>query len=240
MAATIELTGGGFTDALGNVLANGKLTLGLSAESARVGNAFITTTEVTINLDGDGNVIAGQYVYGNDAITPDGTLYRVTAFTPQGQAVWGPNNQRLTGSGTFDLGQWIPNSPAAQTPSGSSPATYVTETFGDPAGRAIADGKLVLNLTTDAVSSDGRQVCAGREMTIPLDANGTAAFTIYPNDKLTPAGTTYFAKVFAAQGQPVWEKELTVEAGSQGFIVQDDDTSIFLLDGSSVFGLIQD
>jgi hypothetical protein len=241
MGATIELTGGGFTDALGNVLANGRLTLGLSAESARVGNVFITTTDITIQLDGDGNVVAGQYVYGNDAISPDGTFYRVTALTPSGQAVWGPNCQRVTGTGTFDLGQWIPNVLSTlQTPSGSSPATYITETFGDPAGRPIADGTLVLNLTTDAVSSDGSQVCAGREVTIPLDANGTAALTIYPNDKLLPIGTTYFAKVFTAKGQPVWEKELTVASTSQSFIVQDDGTSIFLLDGSSTFGLVQD
>jgi hypothetical protein len=73
--------------------------------------------EITINLDASGNAVAGQYVWGNDVLLPINSYYTVTGYTAQGQPAWGPNNQQIVGTGTFDLGSWIPNQVISWVPS---------------------------------------------------------------------------------------------------------------------------
>lgn len=115
MSATpIELTGN-FQNFDGTPLANGYLVFELSQPSSVqgpsvAGVAYICNgIKIRINLDADGNVIVGQNLWGNDAISPTGTYYSVTGYTAQGQPVYGPNYQTVTGSGTFDIGTWVPN-----------------------------------------------------------------------------------------------------------------------------------
>jgi hypothetical protein len=115
MSAPNILIGGGFSDILGNPLAFGYLTFELS-DSAVVN----TTTQIVagkttrINLDADGNVAGSgptvQVMWSNDDMTPDTTYYTVSAYSAQGQLVWGPNYvQVLSDPSPFDIGAWIPS-----------------------------------------------------------------------------------------------------------------------------------
>lgn len=115
MSATpIELTGN-FQNFDGTPLANGYLVFELSQPSSAQGPSvagvgyICNGIKIRISLDADGNVAAGQHIWGNDALSPSGSYYRVTGFTAQGQPSWGPNCQTVTGSGTFDIGTWVPN-----------------------------------------------------------------------------------------------------------------------------------
>lgn len=110
MSSKVQLAGGNFQDAEGNELANGYLLMALSQDGQVNQNTQVAGgRRIFIQLDGAGNVITNpaQSVWGNDAISPTGTYYTVTAYTEQGQAVWQQIVQ-VTGSGEFDTGTWVP------------------------------------------------------------------------------------------------------------------------------------
>lgn len=103
------LSGGGFQDSEGNLLANGVLHFLLSQDGSVSGVGNICSgIEVLIQLDADGNATSGSEIWGNDVISPPNNFYRVTGYSATGQPSWGPNNQQVVGS-TFDLGTWVPN-----------------------------------------------------------------------------------------------------------------------------------
>lgn len=109
-ASKVQLTGGNFQDAEGNVLALGYLTMHLSQDEEANSSLVCAGIEIKITLDANGNVSAGQSVWGNDQLLPDNSYYKVTGYTAAGQPAWGPNNQQVLGNGgTFDTGSWIPN-----------------------------------------------------------------------------------------------------------------------------------
>jgi hypothetical protein len=111
------LSGGGFQDSEGNVLANGALHFLLSQDGSVSGVGNICSgIEVIIQLDDDGNAVSGSEIWGNDVISPTNSFYRVTGYSATGQPSWGPNNQQVTGS-TFDLGTWVPNQIISWVPS---------------------------------------------------------------------------------------------------------------------------
>ena len=124
-ATKVQLTGGGFQDAEGNLLANGYLEFVLSQDSSvtGVGNIAAGVT-IKIQLDSVGNAAssasspaaADQYLWGNDVLNTPNTFYKVTGFTAEGQPAWGPNNQQVIGSSPFDLGTWVPNTVFQWTP----------------------------------------------------------------------------------------------------------------------------
>src|SRR6266704_4600838 len=65
--------------------------------------------------------------------------------------------------------------------------------FQNPSGVAVVSGFLVLQLSAPAVVSGTGQVVPS-QIVIALNASGQAAATqIWPNDQLSPAGTTYSA-----------------------------------------------
>jgi hypothetical protein len=112
MSSPVQLINGGFQDILGNALVNGYLIFELSTPTS-VGTTYICDgVKIKVTLDSDGNVAGTQYIYGNDSMTPSDSYYRVTAYTAEGQPAWGPNNQTVTGNGTFDIGTWVPNQTA--------------------------------------------------------------------------------------------------------------------------------
>ena len=112
MAATkTELTGGSFQDSLGNPLASGYLTMHLSQDCSVSGVGTVCSgIDITVNLDANGNVVAGQYVWSNLVMSPQNNYYKVTGFTAAGQRAFGPNNQQVASGATFNLDAWIPNS----------------------------------------------------------------------------------------------------------------------------------
>lgn len=112
MSSPLRLINGGFQNILGNTLANGYLIFELSKPTGVAGVGYICNgVRIKITLDSSGNVAGTQSLWGNDAMAPSDSYYRVTAYTAEGQPAWGPNNQTVTGSGTFDLGTWVPNHP---------------------------------------------------------------------------------------------------------------------------------
>jgi hypothetical protein len=117
MAAKVELVGGQFQDLQGNQLALGYIKMKLSSDEEVNDSLICSGIEITINLDSTGNCVVGQSVWGNDVMSPVNSFYRVTVYSAQGQIVWGPNNQQVTGIGPFDVGTWIPNSVISWTPS---------------------------------------------------------------------------------------------------------------------------
>jgi Pectate lyase superfamily protein len=130
MSTKVQLTGGPFEDAMGNVLANGYLTMTLSQDGTVPSVALVGAgVGITIQLDSNGNIVSSpaQSVWGNDVIRPDNTYYRVTGYTQQGQPAWGSNNQQVVGGPTFDVGQWTPNALISILTSGSGPALQTNE-----------------------------------------------------------------------------------------------------------------
>lgn len=111
MAATkTELTGGSFQDSLGNPLASGYLTMRLSQDCSVSGVGTVCSgIDITVNLDTNGNVVAGQYVWSNLVMSPQNNYYKVTGFTAAGQRAFGPNNQQVASGSTFNLDSWTPN-----------------------------------------------------------------------------------------------------------------------------------
>ena len=111
MAATkTELTGGSFQDSLGNPLASGYLTMHLSQDCSVSGVGTVCSgIDITVNLDANGNVVAGQYVWSNLVMSPQNNYYKVTGFTAAGQRAFGPNNQQVASGSTFNLDSWTPN-----------------------------------------------------------------------------------------------------------------------------------
>lgn len=77
----------------------------------------------------------------------------------------------------------------------------------DALGNPLALGYLTFRLNTDAVTGTNSQIVAGRVTRVSLDADGNIAGTVllWPNDQLTPSGTTYHIKAFDSRGQFVWE-----------------------------------
>lgn len=84
-------------------------------------------------------------------------------------------------------------------------------TFKDSSDTPIANGTLTLRLNTDGMSAD-KQISAEVVVKIILDGSGSVSQNITPNASISPAGTIYFAKVYTAQGQLVWQQELNLTA----------------------------
>jgi len=138
MAATkTQLLGGAFQYGLGNVLANGYLTMKLSQDAAVSGVGNICSgVEITIQLDVNGNVVASpaQSVWANTGgvLSPINTYYKVTGYTQEGQRAWGANNQQIAAGATFNLSSWVPNSVISWFPEVSQNAALAIEVDGIP------------------------------------------------------------------------------------------------------------
>jgi hypothetical protein len=119
-ATKTQLIGGHFQASDGTILANGYLRMFLSADEVVTGVANVGSgVYIQIQLDSNGSVASSsstppapnQFIWSNDVMTPVNSYYRVFGYAANGQLAWGPNNQQVAfGSGTFDVGTWIPNS----------------------------------------------------------------------------------------------------------------------------------
>lgn len=111
MSSKVQLAGGNFQDAEGNELANGYLVMVLSQDAqANHNTQIVGGRKLHIFLDGAGNVITapGQFVWGNDVLSPVGTYYTVFAYTEAGQLVWDEVVQVTSDTSEFDVGTWVP------------------------------------------------------------------------------------------------------------------------------------
>ena len=108
----VQLIGGKFQDPEGNPLDLGYLEMELSQDGTVPGVGNIASgikIKILLNALGSVSVTPPQYVWGNDVILPVNNYYKVTGYTAAGQPAWGPNVQQVIGTGTFDVGTWIPN-----------------------------------------------------------------------------------------------------------------------------------
>jgi hypothetical protein len=134
----VQLIGGNFQDAMGNVLAEGSLTMELvqdeqlSSSTGQVCGGI----KITIPLDEEGNVFGtsgdesepDQYVWPTDVMTPSGASYTVWGYTAEGELAWGPNYNLLVPSGaTFDVDNWVPNSTGGNSGGNTSGVTFQVE-----------------------------------------------------------------------------------------------------------------
>lgn len=112
MATTNQLTGGGFQDITGNPLADGNLLLQLNQDATvNTVTAVVAGYQVEILLDSDGNVQTSpvQSVWPTDAMMPADSFYLVSAYSANGQLVWGPNAQQvLSTPSPFNVSAWVP------------------------------------------------------------------------------------------------------------------------------------
>jgi hypothetical protein len=80
--------------------------------------------------------------------------------------------------------------------------------FQDSSGNLLANGYLIMKLSQDGVVNTNTMVCAGYEITVPLDVNGNVLpfsdIVVWPNDVITPSGTFYTIYAYSANGQLVW------------------------------------
>jgi len=130
-ASEVMLTGGHFQSSDGTVLAGGYLTFLLSQDASVNDSQICAGVEITVPLDAFGDVVSspGVFLWGNDVLSPVNTYYRVTGYAADGQTVFGPNNQQVVGTGTYDLGQWTPNTVISWFP---SPQPVTLEVNGAP------------------------------------------------------------------------------------------------------------
>lgn len=156
MPTKTQLTGGSFQDTEGNPLAGGYLTMELSQDTQISTNVEICAGFVVlVGLDDNGDVRSDEgLIWANDVMTPTNTFYLVRAFSAEGQLVWGPNAQQVTGS-SFDVGTWVPG---------------IVNTNTNIVG---------IDLQTDSVNNGNQSklnLVAGTNVTITDDGNGDITF----------------------------------------------------------------
>lgn len=114
MSTVNSLTGGAFQDSDGNVLADGYLVFKLNQDGVvNTSTEVCSGEEITIPLDGSGNIVTSPTysLWPNDAMTPSGSFYYVSAYAASGQRVWGPNPQTVLSSPSpYNVGAWVPGS----------------------------------------------------------------------------------------------------------------------------------
>lgn len=108
----VQLTGGGYSDFLGNPLANGylKMRLNTPSEVYSTGSEIIEGSEIsfTIQLDSNGNVVTGQYVFANSSLTPNTSQYIVQAFAADGTTASAPQTVTVPADLVYSISNWVP------------------------------------------------------------------------------------------------------------------------------------
>ena len=171
-ASEVMLTGGHFQSSDGTVLAGGYLTFLLSQDASVNDSQICAGVEITVPLDAFGNVVSspGVFLWGNDSLSPTNTYYRVTGYAADGQTVFGPNCQQVVGTGTYDLGQWTPNTVISWFP---SPQPVNLEVNGSPASSQTTQN-LVSGSGTNVVDEGGGTIEIGLA---PLSPSPAGSYT---------------------------------------------------------------
>lgn len=109
-ASSLPATAGAFQDPLGVVAASGKLVFDLSQAASIAGGGGIAPKRVTISLDVNGNVAAGQSMFRNTDLLPAGTTYGMQLFDSGGNFLADYGAQSIQGAAPIDLALLVPTS----------------------------------------------------------------------------------------------------------------------------------
>ena len=174
--ALTTLTGGGFTDAASNVLANGYLLFYLSHDEQETQgpSQVVAGLPVQINLDNNGNVVVGSQIYANDQMSPSGSYYTVFAYTNDGRKAWAyPQYITVTSSSPpFNLSGIFPTNPPGSGGSGSSGPLFETNGTSN-ANQAFLNLESGTGITVTNTSSGNVQISSASSGT------NVAQFTPY-------------------------------------------------------------
>lgn len=160
----VQLIGGHFQDAEGNVLALGALVLELSQDEqiTSLTGQITAGIKIRLALDSAGSVSTSpaQSVWPTDVMNPSGATYTAWCYAANGQLAWGPNYGLTVPSGaTYDVDNWVPNS-----------------TSGSSGGAAV--GSILLQTNSVNNGNQGKfNAIAGTGMTITDDGLGDITFT---------------------------------------------------------------
>ncbi len=114
-----QIVGGGFQSSSGTPLSNGYLIFRLSHDSniavlgGPTGSQVVAGQQIKFGLDNIGNLLPNQFLWTNDALTPAGSYYRVTAHDKTGIQVWAsPQNFFIEPyAATINIGTLSPQIP---------------------------------------------------------------------------------------------------------------------------------
>lgn len=80
--------------------------------------------------------------------------------------------------------------------------------FMDSLGNPLSNGYLTFDLRQDCVVNTTTELVSKSTIKIPLDSNGnivvSPAYSVWPNDVLSPASTYYLVSAYTSTGQLVW------------------------------------
>jgi hypothetical protein len=196
MASQVQLTGGSFQDSEGYLLSGGYLTFRLNQDANVNDSQICAGITVKVNLDGYGSIIGGQYIWGNDVLSPANSYYTVTGYSSNGQISWGPNNQQVTGSSPFDVGTWVPNQVVSWTPSVQALALQTNEVANG--SQALLDLHAGTNITLTDNGSGRVTIAASGGGSL---AAGTTVCPLVAEPIISPTGVssggsrTWFTRV---------------------------------------------
>ena len=105
MPSKVTIQNGQFQDATGTAIV-GTLVLQLSQDAIVSGTGTVAPTIISIAVTA-GNAAATP-IWGNDNLSPSGTIYVATLFDTSGARVWGPENWSITGAGPIELNTLVP------------------------------------------------------------------------------------------------------------------------------------
>jgi len=190
MATKNQITGGGFQNAIGALLANGYILFELSQDAQVNGTTQITAGfTVQVDLDSSGNVITSpaQQVWPNDVLSPGGTFYNVSVYSATGQLVWGPNAQQVLSSPSpFVIGAWVPAAVNVGLGTTSGTVTSVSVATANGVSGTVANptGPAVITLSLAGFLSQNNTWTGGNQFngTTTFDGAVTVAGSLFQSD----------------------------------------------------------
>lgn len=163
MSVKVTIQNGSFQKPDGTLLANGTLVLRLSQDATVSATAqVVSKAPITITLDASGQAPATA-VWGNDTLSPSGTVYYVDVFDSVGKPVANTQSWSITGAGPIELTTMVRTDPGPTfpTPVLKAPAgdqTVVTNDFLPAPGnttQSLGSSSAPWKLSSKAVSIVG-------------------------------------------------------------------------------------
>jgi hypothetical protein len=182
----VQIVGGAFQNTEGQPLANGTLTFALSQDAQVSGQEICSGDIVTVNLDDTGNVPTSPAtdIWPNDQLSPTNTFYTISAYSAEGQLVWGPNAQQiLSNPSPFNLGALVPGSVNFLPNSGLGSMAFQNANDVDITGGTIS----------------GAAITGGSINGTPIGGSGNPAAAIFTN--LALSGSLGLSNGFGTAGQ---------------------------------------